>query len=78
MSDQLERIPRDFFQREPDEQADLLHHTWCNECQEVDLGMTNPVEYEYLGRVFIDGECAKCGAVSTTEVVEGDDEDDVQ
>lgn len=75
MSDQQERISRDFYLRAPDEQADLLHHTWCNQCQDIDLGMTNPVEYEFLGRIFIDGQCCKCGALSTTEVVEGDEDE---
>lgn len=75
MADQDERIPRDFYARDPDEQAAFLQNTWCNECQEIDLGMTDPVEYELLDRVYIDGKCAKCGAVTTLEIVE-DDEDD--
>lgn len=74
MSDKQEQTLRDFQQRPSEEQADLLHHTWCNQCQEVDLGMVNPQEYEFLGRIFLEGECVRCGAVSTTEIVEEDDE----
>lgn len=73
MSDTDERIARDFFARDPEEQHDLLQNTWCNNCQEVDLGMKNPVEYEFLERIFIDGECIKCGEVTTTEVVYEDE-----
>lgn len=77
MSDEQERIPRDFYARDAEEQAAFLQNTWCNHCQEVDLGMIEPVEYEFLERIFIEGKCAKCGEVTITEVVDGDDEDEV-
>lgn len=76
MSDVDERIARDFFARDLEEQQDLLKNTWCNECQEIDLGMVNPVEYEFLERIYIDGECAKCGEMTTTEVVYEDEDED--
>ncbi len=75
MSDSDERISRDFFARDPDEQADFLHNTWCNTCREIDLGMVHPVEYELLARIFIEGQCAVCGEPSITELVEGDEDD---
>jgi hypothetical protein len=75
MSDEQERIARDFYARDAEEQAAFLANTWCNHCQQVDLGMTDPVEYEFLGRVFVEGKCAVCGEPSITEVVE-DEEDD--
>lgn len=76
MSDQQERIPRDFYARDPEEQAAFLHNTWCNTCQEVDLGMVEPLEYEFLERIFVEGKCAKCGDVTITEIVEDDEEDE--
>jgi len=77
MTDQNERIMRDFSAREPEEQEAFLQNTWCNTCQKIDLGMVDAVEYEFLERIFIEGKCTVCGEVSTTEVVEGDEEDDV-
>lgn len=72
MTDSQERIQRDFYARDPEEQLDLLANTWCNHCQEVDLGMTDPVEYEFLQRIFIDGQCKRCGQITTTEIIEDD------
>ena len=72
----MSRETRDFFIRPQEEQADFLQQTWCNSCQQVDLGMKNPIEYEEQGRVFIEGECLKCGTAVTTEVVDGVDEDE--
>ena len=73
MTDQEERIPRDFSARDPDEQAAFLENTWCNHCQEIDLGMTNPQEYEISGRIFVEGQCVKCGQPTITEIA--DDEE---
>jgi len=75
MSDTDERISRDFLARDPEEQADFLHNTWCNQCRQVDLGMVNPVEYELLGRIFIEGQCSACGEPSITELVEADEDE---
>ncbi|MEJ2045142.1 MAG: hypothetical protein P8X74_15690 [Reinekea sp.] len=76
MSDQQERTPRDFHDRDPEEQAAFLENTWCNHCQEVDLGMVDPIEYEFLGRIFIEGKCARCGEITVTEVDESDEDDE--
>ena len=40
MSD--EKAVYDFYQRSEEEQASLLQHTWCDQCQQADLGMTQP------------------------------------
>ena len=71
MSDD-ERIERDFSQRDPEEQKVLLEQTWCDQCQEVNLGMVEPVEYELHSIIFVEGKCAKCGAVSLTELTDED------
>ena len=74
MSDALnEKVTeRDFGLRSEEEQQDFLSQTWCNTCMEVDLGMKNPKEYESDSRVWIEGECLKCGEVTITEIVEED------
>ncbi len=63
MSD--ERIERDFNARAEEEQQAFLEQTWCDECQEVNLGMKNPSEYLLKGTVFIEGECNRCGECRT-------------
>ncbi|MCB5162169.1 hypothetical protein [Marinomonas algarum] len=75
MSDRLEetKIERDFTARSTEEQKDFLSQTWCNQCMEVDLGMTNPREYESKDRVWIEGECVRCGHLTVTEIVEEDE-----
>ncbi|OUR67667.1 hypothetical protein A9Q73_04975 [Bermanella sp. 47_1433_sub80_T6] len=71
----MDRIERDFYLRDPEEQADFLLQTWCNECQQVDLGMTDPVEYELDGKIAIEGKCKKCGNSVTTEIAPDDGDD---
>lgn len=65
-----ERIERDFYARTPEDQEAFLTQTWCNSCLEMDLGMVEPVEFEQEGVIFIQGKCAKCGDVVTTEIAD--------
>ncbi|RBP84205.1 hypothetical protein EBI01_05370 [Marinomonas rhizomae] len=67
-------IERDFSARPVEEQNDFLAQTWCNHCMEVDLGMINPKEFESNDRVWIEGDCIKCGNSTVTEIVEEDEE----
>ncbi|KZN14846.1 hypothetical protein [Marinomonas sp. TW1] len=67
-------VARDFYARSAEEQQDFLTQTWCNQCQDIDLGMVEPQEFEAQGRVWIEGKCAKCGEKTVTEIVEEDDE----
>lgn len=69
MSDS-ERIERDFNLRDEEEKKAFLEQTWCNQCQEVNLGMVEPEEYELNETVFIEGKCAKCGSIILTELTE--------
>ena len=69
-----ERVELDFYLRTPEDQKAFLQYTWCQHCQEVDLGMTDPVEYELDGVIYIEGKCSKCGELVVTELQ--DDEDD--
>lgn len=69
MSDS-ERIDRDFHLRDDEEKKAFLEETWCDHCQEVNLGMIEPVEYEQNDIVFIEGKCSKCGNIILTEITE--------
>ena len=66
----MERIERDFYARDKDDQDAFLSQTWCNTCMEVDLGMKEPQEYELNGVVYIEGKCAKCGDLVPTEIAD--------
>ncbi|MDO6513464.1 MULTISPECIES: hypothetical protein [unclassified Neptuniibacter] len=65
-----ERIERDFNLRDEDEKKAFLEETWCDNCQEVNLGMKNPIEYEQNDIIFIEGKCCKCGNIILTEITE--------
>ncbi|KEA62736.1 hypothetical protein ADIMK_3208 [Marinobacterium lacunae] len=49
-----------------------MHETWCDNCQQVNLGMIEPFEYELHGIVFIEGRCCRCGEAVLTELTEDD------
>lgn len=66
----LNKIERSFSERPQDDQEALLKYTWCNTCMEVDLGMKSAREFELEERVWIEGECLKCGEVVITELEE--------
>lgn len=68
----MERIARDFYARDKEDQEAFLTQTWCNDCMAVDLGMKEPEEYELNGVVYIEGKCAKCGSQVTTEIADDD------
>ncbi|WP_286238224.1 hypothetical protein [Neptuniibacter halophilus] len=70
MTEENERIERDFNLRDADEKHAFLNETWCDNCQEVNLGMVDPVEYELNSIIFIEGKCAKCGSVILTELTD--------
>lgn len=65
-----ERIDRDFNQRSEEERKAFLEQTWCDQCQEVNLGMIEPEEYELNEIIFIEGKCAKCGNTVLTEITD--------
>lgn len=69
----MAQVERDFYQRPLEEQRSFLQNTWCEVCQEMDLGLTDPKEYEEDGIVIIEGKCKKCGSLIITEVDETED-----
>jgi hypothetical protein len=56
------RTAKNFYARPTDEQHWLLRNTWCDLCEEADLGMSDPMEYEEGGVVYVTGKCQKCSA----------------
>ena len=66
------RTARDFAARTPEDQNELVRNTWCDPCQEADLGMLAPVEFEEDGAIYVEGRCARCGSSVITEVVDVD------
>ncbi|NVK00452.1 MAG: hypothetical protein HWE12_02825 [Oceanospirillaceae bacterium] len=62
----------EFSERSEEEQQSLLTHTWCDNCQQADLGMIEPQEYEQFGLRFVEGTCKVCAEPVFTEL--SDDE----
>ena len=67
-----DRIERNFAERSSEEQALLLKHTWCDHCQEQDIGMVEPEEYELGGCLFLEGRCLRCASPVYTELTDDD------
>ena len=61
---------RDFHLRPILEQDWLVQNTWCDNCQEADLGLSDPREYEVDGTVFVEGKCKRCNQVVKSTVIE--------
>jgi len=59
---------RDFSIRDEEERDLLLSETWCHVCNDSDLGMVEPYEYEANGTIFLEGKCIECGNVIVTEI----------
>ena len=59
---------RDFSIRDEDERDILLSETWCHFCNDSDLGMVEPYEYEANGTIFLEGKCAECGNTIVSEI----------
>lgn len=57
----MARITRNFSDRGAEEQNWLVSNTWCDYCAKADVGLTQPIEYEENGQVFVEGKCARCG-----------------
>lgn len=62
---------RDFSLRDVLEQEWLTNNTWCPKCQQADLGLLNPIEYETDGQIFIEGKCKICSTIVVSNITEG-------
>jgi hypothetical protein len=55
----------------PEIERDMyLHDSWCDSCNEADLGISNPELYIEGGRKYISGNCKVCGALCSSEIIE--------
>jgi hypothetical protein len=50
----------------------MTQNTWCDVCQQADLGLTEPVEYEEDGAIFVEGRCAKCENIIKSRITQVD------
>lgn len=60
---------KDFYVRDHIEQKMLMEDTWCDTCNEADLGIIEPAEFELDGKVYIEGTCIKCGNRVVSEII---------
>ena len=60
----------DFFRRPEEERDMLIAEVWCHRCQDVDLGLDDPQEFEGNGMVFLEGKCMQCGTTVVAEIIE--------
>ncbi len=55
----------DFFERKV-----FIENAWCNSCDEANVGIFGPDEFEVYGDKFIRGYCRKCGTKIVSEIIE--------
>ncbi|MCH7959835.1 MAG: hypothetical protein IID08_06880 [Candidatus Hydrogenedentes bacterium] len=55
-------LKRKFNLRDEDEQEQLVADVWCPVCEDSDLGVDGPKEFEANGIIFLEGKCARCGS----------------
>ena len=66
----MNRKERNFHIRDLAEQKMFSEDTWCGFCNEANLGLNEPIEYEQGGKIFIEGVCKKCGHRVVSEIIE--------
>lgn len=66
----MAKIIRDSPARSPTECAWVLENTWCATCAAADIGMSEPLEYEEDGLLYVEGTCIKCGKRVESQISE--------
>lgn len=61
---------RNFNNRSQLERHLLQEDTWCETCNQADLGLVEPREYEEAGEILIEGKCRKCGNRVVSKIIE--------
>lgn len=61
---------RDFNLRDEEEREMLIAEVWCHRCQDFNLGLDEPQEFEGNGMLFLEGKCAQCTTTVVMEIVE--------
>jgi len=65
---QKKKPGRDFRERDEWERDELLSAVWCDNCNDGNLGVLNPSEYEIKGVIYLEGTCAECGESVVTKI----------
>ncbi len=68
----MAKIIKDVFSRSPTERTWMLENTWCDTCAAADIGMTEPLEYQENGLLYVEGKCFKCGNRVESQISEPD------
>jgi hypothetical protein len=63
-----ERKERNFHERHIDEQDWITDNNYCDNCKKADTGLEFPIEYEFEGKVYVDGICKICGHPCSIEI----------
>jgi hypothetical protein len=66
---EMTRKERDYSLRSQVERVGFEKDTWCDKCQEADLGLIEPREFEENDRIFIEGKCLSCGGRVVSEII---------
>ena len=48
----------------------LTYDSWCDACNQADLGMRDPQEFEEDGQIIVEGLCKKCGGTVRNIITE--------
>lgn len=64
------RKERSFAARDITEQEWMCENTWCELCQQADLGLVDPREYEEDGEIFLERRSRVCGSVVLSTIDE--------
>lgn len=55
----------------PEIERDIyLQDSWCNHCDQADLGIVNPELYIEDGKKYISGNCKNCGELCVSTIIE--------
>jgi len=58
-----------FLEREEEERERIIAEAWCNKCQDFNLGLDEPCQYEGNGMLILEGKCTECGNTVVSEIV---------
>lgn len=64
----MKPFKRDFRLRDEEEQDILISDAWCTSCEDENLGLEDPHEYEANGVIFLEGRCVQCGNSVVTSI----------
>jgi hypothetical protein len=63
-----QRVERNFYERDLNEQEWITENNYCETCKKADTGLNFPTEYEFDGKIYVDGICKMCGTSCRIEI----------